>query len=458
MMSKYLSRISLIALGLAFLVGCSGLTQQNAQVTAEAQARTLIARAETLLPTATPTVTPTATTTPTATPLSIEITDAEGVTMRLVPAGEFTMGSTMNLDEMPLHQVILPDYYMDVYEVTNVAYKLCVEAGACQPPSNISSVTRASYYGNSQFDNYPVIQVDWNMSNAYCEWRGARLPSEAEWEKAARGTDGRTYPWGETLDSTFANYGKNVGDTTAVGSYDSGQSPYGMYDMAGNVEEFVNDWYDVYPGGDPNVSPVFGQTVRVLRGGSWSCGDFCVPTTVRNWNDPTYISGILGFRCARSGNTSALSSPIAIATQTLALAGTIPTGSPTSARLEVIHYPNPAKFQSGGVSGSAYTCAYKTSVKANETGVRIEKFGMYFWENNQWVHSTSNNGQPWSPQDFADWYSCPGAYIGPGQECSDPNNWSGTDAPGLTKGKWYYIGVDDNGNEVQGESVIECQP
>ena len=139
------------------------------------------------------------------------------------------------------------------------------------------------------------------------------------------------------------------------------------------------------------------------------------------------------------------------------LAGTIPTGSPTSARLEVIHYPNPAKFQSGGASGAAYTCVYKTSVKAIGTGVQIEKFGTYFWANNQWVHNTSNN-QPWSPQEFADWYSCPGAYIGPGQECSDPNNWNGSDTPGLTKVKWYYIGVDDNGNEVQGESVIECQP
>jgi WD40 repeat protein len=129
-----------------------------------------------------------------------------------------------------------------------------------------------------------------------------------------------------------------------------------------------------------------------------------------------------------------------------------------TAILEVTHYPNPAKFQPGGASGGAYTCAYKTSVKAIGAGVRIEKFGMYFWENNQWVHSTSNNGQPWSPEEFANWYSCPGAYIGPGQECSDPNNWNGADTPNLTKGKWYYIGVDDNGNEVQGEAVIECQP
>jgi hypothetical protein len=139
-------------------------------------------------------------------------------------------------------------------------------------------------------------------------------------------------------------------------------------------------------------------------------------------------------------------------------AGAIPTKSLTVAQIKVTHNPNPAKFLPGGASESAYTCAYKSSVMAIGTGVRIEKFGMYFWENNQWVHSTSNNGQPWSAQDFADWYSCPGSYIKAGQEYSDPNNWSGTDAPSLTKGKWYYAGVDDNGNDVQGEAVIECQP
>jgi WD40 repeat protein len=127
-------------------------------------------------------------------------------------------------------------------------------------------------------------------------------------------------------------------------------------------------------------------------------------------------------------------------------------------QLEVTHNPNPAQFQPMGASGSAYTCAFKTSVKAVGAGVRIKKFGMYFWENNQWVHSASNNGQPWLPEDFSDWYSCPGAYIESGQECSDPNNWTGADTPFLSKGKWYYVGVDDNGNEVQGEAVIECQP
>ena len=128
------------------------------------------------------------------------------------------------------------------------------------------------------------------------------------------------------------------------------------------------------------------------------------------------------------------------------------------AQLEVTYNPDPAKFQPGGASGGPYTCAYKTTVRAVGVGVRITKFGMYFLENNHWVHSPSNNGQPWSPQDFSDWYSCPGAYIGAGQACSDPNNWSGADTPNPSQGKWYYLGVDDNGNEVQGEAIIECQP
>ncbi|MHB8778748.1 MAG: bifunctional serine/threonine-protein kinase/formylglycine-generating enzyme family protein [Anaerolineales bacterium] len=131
-----------------------------------------------------------------------EITDAKGVSMRLVSAGEFTMGSVIgDTDELPVHQVYLDFYYMDTYEVTNGLYKACVDAGVCNPPTSTSSYTRSYYYGNSEFEDYPVINVDWDMANAYCGWRGARLPTEAEWEKAARGPstgsgDGRTYPWG----------------------------------------------------------------------------------------------------------------------------------------------------------------------------------------------------------------------------------------------------------------------
>jgi eukaryotic-like serine/threonine-protein kinase len=171
-----------------------------------------------------------------------EITDAKGVSMVLVPAGEFIMGSESgDDDEKPVHTVYLDAYYIDKYEVTNAAYKVCVDAGGCTPPMQTNSYSRSSYYDNSEFDDYPVIYVDWNRATDYCEWRDTSLPTETQWEKAARGTDGRTYPWGEGISCKQANYYSCVGDTRKVGSYESGKSPYGIYDLAGNVWEWVAD-------------------------------------------------------------------------------------------------------------------------------------------------------------------------------------------------------------------------
>jgi formylglycine-generating enzyme required for sulfatase activity len=247
------------------------------------------------------------------TALPAEIVDAKGVTMRLVPAGPFKMGSNNGMpDEKPVHIVNPPAFYMDKYEVTNALYKVCVDAKVCQVPTNTGLGTHSGAYGtyaNQQFDNYPVIYVDWNRAKTYCEWRGAHLPSEIEWEKAAHGTDGRKYPWGNAIDTSLANYGNNVpddysgvfGKTTAVGSYPKGQSPYGIYDMAGNVWEWMADWYDVYPGGDPSVNIAFGQkTYRVLRGGSWSDDPDLLRTTFRGGNTPDTAVNYIGFRCVRT--------------------------------------------------------------------------------------------------------------------------------------------------------------
>ena len=244
------------------------------------------------------------------------IVDDKGVEMVLIPEGNFIMGSTpgnypnSQPDEQPAHTVHLDAYYIDRYEVTNKLYTACVDARRCPLPRNSSSDTRASYYGNSQYGNYPVIFVDWNMAKTYCEWRGARLPTEAEWEKAARGTDGRLYPWGQNIDCTYANYlgsqnGGCVGDTTGVGSYESGQSPYGVYDMAGNVWEWVADWYDenyyatLGKNSDNPPGPTSGQ-VRVLRGGGWPNDDNAVRSTFRLEVDPSYTDRDFGFRCVRS--------------------------------------------------------------------------------------------------------------------------------------------------------------
>jgi formylglycine-generating enzyme required for sulfatase activity len=225
--------------------------------------------------------------------------------MRLVAAGEFTMVSEDgDADEKPVHQVYLDSYYMDTYEVTNALYKACVDIDGCTRPSQSRSYTHGTYYGNSLYNDYPVIYVSWNQAKTYCEWRNARLPSEAEWEKAARGTDDRTYPWGKGLDREKANYsGDKAGDTTKVGSYVAGVSPYGLYDMAGNVWEWVADWYDLsYYKNSPMSNPVGPSSgaPRALRGGGWFSDEPMLRSANRFQGDPSGANVSFGFRCARS--------------------------------------------------------------------------------------------------------------------------------------------------------------
>lgn len=242
-----------------------------------------------------PTMTPTETITPAPTALPTEIIDAMGVEMVLVPEGDFIMGSdSWSKDERPAHQVYLDSYYIDKYEVTNVLYKACVDMGKCDPPFD------TNFFDNSRSAEHPVVYVSWNMAKGYCEWRDARLPTEAEWEKAARGTDERTYPWGNEMDDSFLNHLPNL--TKPVGSYTMGISPYGVYDMAGNVWEWVADWYDEsYYARSPGVSPLGPEegNRRVLRGGAIYTGDVMVRTTVRGKIDPITTDSRTGFRCAR---------------------------------------------------------------------------------------------------------------------------------------------------------------
>jgi formylglycine-generating enzyme required for sulfatase activity len=235
----------------------------------------------------------------------------------LVPAGEFLMGSTNAdrdavSDEKPQRKVYLDAYRIDRTEVTNAMYAQCVAAGACKAPTNSISATRRNYYADPQYANYPVIYVSWDAAQTYCKWGGGRLPTEAEWEKAARGPstgsgDGRIYPWGNeapTCDRLNYDSGRAcIGDTTPVGAYPQGASPYGALDMAGNVWEWVADWYDekyyaAAPARNP-PGPSSGQS-RVLRGGSWYYYLRNVRAAIRNRNAPGYVDNNVGFRCARS--------------------------------------------------------------------------------------------------------------------------------------------------------------
>jgi len=207
-----------------------------------------------------------------------------------IPAGPFTAGSTRgDEDERPVRKVTVKAFAIDRTEVTRGDYAACVAAGHCQ-----AATEKAAADGPEA--RFPITGVDWNDAQAYCKFAGGRLPSEVEWEKAARGTDGREYPWGNDIDCAHANWGsfegegpcagKNPGHPVAVGQYPTGVSPYGLLDMGGNVWEWVADKYDEDPGR------------RVVRGGS--CCTFFVGPRAPNRNAwaPDHRDGDLGFRCA----------------------------------------------------------------------------------------------------------------------------------------------------------------
>ena len=263
----------------------------------------------TLTNTPTKTATPRSTTTPkaTATPaLGIGSTwerPADGMRMLYIPAGDFEMGSEDgDGDEEPIHTVYLDAYWMDETEVTNAMYAKCVSAGECDQPGG-------SYYGDSSYTNHPVVHVDWNDAQNYCRWTGGQLPTEAEWEKAARGgLEGKKYPWSNEEPScqksaeNGAQFSDCSGETISVGSFTA--NGYGLFDTNGNVWEWVSDWYDSgYYASSPSNNPSGPSSgnSRVLRGGSWLNNEYYLRSANRYRYYPTYTSsGNLGFRCSRS--------------------------------------------------------------------------------------------------------------------------------------------------------------
>ncbi|MCZ6636493.1 MAG: SUMF1/EgtB/PvdO family nonheme iron enzyme, partial [bacterium] len=249
----------------------------------------------------------------------------------LIPAGSFPMGSEAgDIWERPVHRVNLKSYEIGKYEVTNVQYLafLVAKRETSDRDGNdylnlgvknlqIQQMDTSFSLKNSAFATHPVVEVTWYVAKAFCEWISGRLPTEAEWEKAARGTDERIYPWGGELDGRRANY-QNSGDpydnsTAPVGYFDGslrdgyqtldGASPYGLYDVAGNVYEWVQDWYgEDYYSKSPENNPFGPETgeSKVNRGGSYDYHPFIIRSSHRSWYKPHVADDRQGFRCAKS--------------------------------------------------------------------------------------------------------------------------------------------------------------
>jgi formylglycine-generating enzyme required for sulfatase activity len=281
--------------------------------------------------------------TPTASPSlgDMRARSSDGMRMVYVPGGEFKMGSNYEEtaygrklcreyyeegwpaactaanfgDESPAHMVTLSGYWIDQTEVTNEQYQQCEQASACTAPIDTnSSYNLPANYGDTEFADYPVTWVTRDQARDYCNWAGGRLPTEAEWEYAARGPESWLFPWGISFDGTRLNYcdancdsGPNdptvddgYADTAPVGSFPSGASWVGALDMAGNVREWVADWYGPYSA-DPQVNPTGPASgeATIPHGGSWLDLPFLIRSANRGGDPPDYARHNVGFRCVK---------------------------------------------------------------------------------------------------------------------------------------------------------------
>ena len=235
-----------------------------------------------------------------------DLPEKQDAEMVYIPAGMFIMGTDAENEPMsskPAHRVDLKGYWIDRYEVTNSQYAECVAVRYCNEPHELSSATRSDYFTNEAYADYPVIHVDWNQANAYCSWVGKRLPTEAEWEKAARGSGSYIYPWGNELPGILPMQVNQfeTGDTVPVDSFPEGTSPYGVFNMAGNVWEWTADQFDrYYYGKSPSENPksVTGGVDYVIRGYSWAYPFTNYQITARSSNYVLNHTYDLGFRCA----------------------------------------------------------------------------------------------------------------------------------------------------------------
>jgi formylglycine-generating enzyme required for sulfatase activity len=237
-------------------------------------------------------------------PAQIRLSAKDGMVQIHIAAGEFVMGSNNGPGavQYPAHKVYLDSYWIDQVEVTNSMFAPCQKSGNCTPPAQYNN-----YYGKSQYDDYPVVYITWFDAAAFCGWEGGRLPTEAEWEKAARGVNQLRYPWGSAPpDKSLLNFNSEYKDLRPAYDFLAGASPYGLLNMAGNAREWVSDWFDpnyylVSPYKNPQ-GPLTGES-KSLRGG----GDFDkaneVQTFYRDNHFPTSAGENRGFRCAEdTGN------------------------------------------------------------------------------------------------------------------------------------------------------------
>jgi formylglycine-generating enzyme required for sulfatase activity len=256
--------------------------------------------------------------TPTLSPAAgdIRISTIDRMEMFYIPAGSFMMGSENgDPDESPVHEVYLDAYWIDRYEVTNAMFAAFLNEEGNQleggePWLTIRNTTRIFQSGEewtvvSGYENHPATYVNWYAAQAYCTWVGRRLPTEAEWERAARGDDSQTYPWGnDDPNCQLGNFMSCTGYTSAIGSYPEGASPYGVQDMAGNVSEWVADWFNAdYYASSPNSNPTGPSSgyLRVVRGGHWGSYGRTIRIASRRGQEPEdHWAYFLGFRCAQS--------------------------------------------------------------------------------------------------------------------------------------------------------------
>lgn len=310
---KTIANSNIFSIGLIAILGIAGLITSQYFSSESPIPTSTQAVIETDLPSATPDIIDTVT--PSKTPLpvigSTLVSPVDGMVLQYVPAGEFEMGSTNGYpDEEPVHTVSVDAFWMGKTEVTNEMYSLCIESNACSP------LSRSDYYSrDASSPNYPVVFVTWEDANQYCAWTGGRLPTEAEWEFAARGTSGRDYPWGNQFACTRGNFDDETSvdiETVSggpncdgyqylapVGSFPDGIGQFGLLDMSGNVWEWVSDWYGVYkPESATNpAGPESGER-RVVRGGAWlSHEDLQLRTSNRHSYPPSLADDNIGFRC-----------------------------------------------------------------------------------------------------------------------------------------------------------------